>query len=131
MEEKLIKIPKPKTNKVFLLITKFIPHLIALFYIAYTFLGFCGIDAVIISYIANMSILPTCYIFINSIVYKYCYVHRLPLYYIVINEVITVSDYYLSISQNDFQMLIVNILLLGLLIFGYSFYYVKYKLKRK
>ena len=117
-------------NKTFLIITKFIPHLIALFYVIYTFLGFCGIDAIIISYIANVSLLPMCYIFINSIVYKYCYVHRLPLYYIALNELITVSDYYLHIPISDFNLLVVHILILGIFIYGYSYYYIKFKLKK-
>jgi hypothetical protein len=116
-------------HKVFLMINKFIPHVIALFYVIYTSLGFCGIDSIIISYIANLSFLPMCYIFINSVIYKYCYVHRLPLYYIALNELITVSDYYLHIPINDFNLLVVHILLLGIFIYGYSFYYIKYRLK--
>lgn len=118
-------------HKSFLLITKFIPHIIALFYVIYTFLGFCGIDSVIISYIANLSFLPMCYIFINSIIYRYCYIHRLPLYYIAMNELITVSDYYLHIPISDFNLLVIHTLILGFFIYGYSYYYIKFKLKNE
>lgn len=109
----------------FLLCTKFIPHITAFLYIIYTFLGFCGIDAVIISYFAHVSFLSMCYIFINSIVYKFCYVHRLPLYYIATNELITVTDNYYQIPLNDFHLLVFHIIIIGILIFGYTFYYIK------
>lgn len=124
------KVEKLKNVKLFLLITKFIPHLSAFLYIIYTLLQFADIDSIILGYFIDYSILPWLYLYFNSIVYKYCYVHRLPLYYILINEIITISDYYLNIPINDLNLLLVHLILIGILIFGYSYYYYFFKLKQ-
>ena len=116
-------------HKLFLVLTKFIPHIIALFYAIYTFLGFCGIDVPIFGYFVHVSLLPWIYFYFISFVFRYCYVHRLPLYYIFINELITVLDYYLKIPIDDLNLLIIHLLIIFIIISGYSYYYIKYKLK--
>lgn len=126
-EEKQEKILKYKS---FLIITKFIPHFIALFYVLYTFLGFLGIDAIILGYFINVSVLTWIYLYINSLIFRYCYVHRLPLYYILFNDAITVIDYYKHIPISDFNLLIIHLILIGLLMFGYTWYYINFKLNK-
>lgn len=126
-EEKQEKILKYKS---FLIITKFIPHFIALFYVLYTFLGFLGIDAIILGYFINVSVLTWIYLYINSLIFRYYYVHRLPLYYILFNDAITVIDYYKHIPISDFNLLIIHLILIGLLMFGYTWYYINFKLNK-
>jgi len=63
----------------------------------------------------------------TSVIFRFCYVHRLPLYYIGINEVVTVSDYYLNIPISDLTLLAVHSIILMLLIFGYTYYYLNRK----
>ena len=117
--------------KSFLILNKYIPHCICLLYVIYTILEFIGIDAFIISSLADVSVLTYLYLFTTSIIFRYCYVHRLPLYYIAVNELITCTDYYVGIPISTFNLLVIHILVLGLLIFGYSYYYLKYVLTRK
>ena len=62
---------------------------------------------------------------LSSIVFRFCYVHRLPLYYILINELTTVIDTYIGIPVSDINLLGIHLILIGLLIFGYTYYYVK------
>ena len=127
VKEDLIKkedvLERKRKYKIFLIGTKFIPHLIALMYIIYTFLNILGIDALPIGYIFSLTLLPGAYIYSTSIVFEYCYVHRLPLYYVLINEIITTLDYYFHIPISDFNLLVVHILLVGILIMGYTIYY--------
>ena len=119
-----------RNHKIFLIILKYIPHIIALLYVIYTLLSFIGIDAVILGHLTHISISSWIFMYISSVVFKYCYVHRLPLYYIALNDIITVSDFYLTIPLSDNNLLIVHLLLIALLIFGYSYYYVKFKLRK-
>ena len=63
---------------------------------------------------------------LSSIVFRFCYVHRLPLYYILINELTTVIDTYIGIPVSDINLLGIHLILIGLLIFGYTYYYVKH-----
>lgn len=127
MEEKQIRNLKHKS---FLIITKFIPHFIAIFYVIYTFLGFLGIDAIVLGYFVNVSLLTWIYIYLNSLIFRYCYVHRLPLYYIITNDAITIIDNYYNIPISDLNLIVIHLLLIGLLIMGYSFYYIKFKLNK-
>lgn len=91
----------------------------------YTLLGFLGIDAVIISYFANVSVFTWIICYMLSKRFKFCYVHRLPLYYILTNEIITTTDYYLNIPEDEFTPLILYGISSGFLILGYSYYYVE------
>ena len=119
-----------QSDKLFLIEIKYILHFIAIFHVLYTFLGFTGIDAFIISYFVNVSLLPWVILFKISLRFKFCYVHRLPLYYILLNDLTTIIDYYCNIPEDLFKPLIVQSILLGLLIFGYSYYYINCKLNK-
>lgn len=72
-----------------------------------------------------MSIFTWIYLYLVSYVFRYCYVHRLPLYYILINEIITTIDYYFYIPISTFLLLEIHLVIIGFLIFGYSIYYIK------
>lgn len=115
--------------KSFLIITKYFPHVSAFMYALYTLLQFADIDPIILGYLLDYSLLPWLYMYLTSYVFRYCYVHRLPLYYILINEVLTITDYYWNIPVNEFNLLLIHLLFIACLIFGYSYYYIKYKLK--
>lgn len=124
--EKVVGLKKDKTlYKVFLIILKYIPHLFAFTYALYTLLGFCGIDQNIIGCFFHISLFSWIYLLLTSIIFKFCYVHRLPLYYIGVNEFITSIDYYIGIPIQEFNLIVVHALLIIFLIFGYSIYYIK------
>lgn len=114
---------KIKRRKVFLILTKYIPHLIALMYIIYTLVDFTEIDMLPIGYMFNLSILPWIYLYSASFALEFCYVHRLPLYYILVDELLLISDYYLNIPISTCNLLILHLFVIGILIFGYTYYY--------
>ena len=116
-------------NKIFLIYTKYTPHFLAFVYGIYTLLGFFGVDWNIVGCLFHVSLIIWIQLLFTSYRFKYCYVHRLPIYYIGLNEIITCLDYYIGIPINEFKLLVVHILLILFLILGYSFYY--YKIKSK
>jgi len=130
----MARVAELKNNKLahksFLIVLKYIPHFIAIVYIIYTILGLCGIDTNILGCFFHMSLISWLYLLLTSMLFKFCYVHRLPLYYVGINELITCLDYYVGIPLEDFKLLIAHALLIIFLIFGYSYYYIKYKLRK-
>ena len=115
-------------HKSYLIITKYIPHFTAIIYIIYTLLGLLGIDAIQLGHLVHISAVPWIYFYLNSIVFKYCYIHRLPLYYIALNEILVVTDNYYTIPLDDFNLAVIHIIIIGLVLLGYSYYYIKYKL---
>ena len=128
--EKEVKLDSIKKRKIFLILTKYIPHLIGILYVIYTMLSFTEIDPIIIGYITSLSILPWLYLYSASHALEFCYVHRLPLYYILIDQILLVTDNYLCIPVNVYNLFVIHLLLIGLLVFGYTYYYVKFKLRK-
>jgi hypothetical protein len=91
----------------------------------YTLLEIFGIDASLLGIYCHMSIRILIIFIFLSFVLKFCYVHRLPLYYVAVNELITSIDYYSEIPTSELDSLIIQSLLIIFTIFGYSFYYIK------
>ena len=102
-----------------------------LFFIQYdnTLLSFVGIDAVMLGRLTHISVIPWLFMYMTSHIFRYCYVHRLPLYYIAANELLVDTDYYIGIPVDDIKLLLIHLTIIILLIFGYSYYYIKCKLK--
>lgn len=128
MEEKF---RKNLSHKSFLIILKYIPHIMALLYAIYTLMSFAGIDMLAFGHLTHLSILPWIFMYMISIIFKYCYVHRLPLYYIALNELLTNIDYYIGIPIKDINLFLIHLTILVFVIFGYSVYYIKFRLKIK
>lgn len=126
MEEKSKRSLKYKG---FLILNKYIPHFAAILYIIYTILQIYNIDIPQFGCFTHVSLLTWTYMIITSIVFRYCYVHRLPLYYILVNEVLTEIDYYVGIPIEMDKLIAIHLSLIAFLILGYSLYYIKYKLK--
>jgi hypothetical protein len=112
-------------HKSYLLLLKYLPHLIALLLMVYTLLQFADIDAIIIGYIINYILIG--YVFICSIIFKFCYVHRLPIYYYIVNELTSVIDnYVIQIPVSEKGLLGIHLTFIGIIIFCYTKYYLKY-----
>ena len=112
-------------HKSYLLLLKYLPHLIALLLMIYTLLQFADIDAIIIGYIINYILIG--YVFICSIIFKFCYVHRLPIYYYIVNELTSVIDnYVIQIPVSEKGLLGIHLTFIGIIIFCYTKYYLKY-----
>ena len=118
MEEKL-------SHKSYLLLLKYLPHLIAILLMVYTLLQFADVDAIIIGYIINSILVGQ--VFICSIIFKFCYVHRLPIYYYGLNEITSVIDnYVIQIPVSEKGLLGIHLTLIGIIILCYTKYYLKY-----
>jgi hypothetical protein len=108
-----------------LILLRFIPFIIALIYVVYTAFAFFGIDLIILGYLAHMSILPWIFIFLASFVFRFCIVHRLPLYYIVVADSITTLDAYVGIPLEWFHLLMLHAIIVGAFIFLILYFHQK------
>lgn len=117
------KSKKLVSHKILLVLIKYIPHIIALFYVIYDILGLLGIDAIILGHLIHVSLLPWLFMYFLSFVFKYCYVHRLPLYYILLTDTLTITDYLLDFSIEESITTLLHLFLIAVIIFGYTFYY--------
>lgn len=124
---KEVKLERNLKHKGFLIILKYIPHITALLYMIYTLLSFVGIDSLILGQLTHISIIPWLFMYLTSYIFRYCYVHRLPLYYIIVNDLLIDIDYYIGIPIEDIKLLLLHLTIIIFLIFGYSYYYIKTK----
>jgi len=118
-----------RSRKIFLILTKFTPHLIGLIYIIYTIAQFLEFDLVGLGYLSSLTLLPWINLYSASLALEFCYVHRLPLYYVAIDEILLVTDQYYGIPLNVYNLFLLHLTVIGILIFSYTYYYVKYHKK--
>lgn len=90
---------------------KYIPIIIALMYFIDTILDAFGVDIGILSHLFGMSFLPWCFLLLSSYVFKFCLFHRIPLYYIALNHVISLIDYYIGIPLELKPWIVLHILI--------------------
>ena len=125
--EKEVRLENSLKHKSFLISIKYSFHTLAFVYFVNTILQFIGIDIPEIGCFFHVALFPWLIFLGISIVFRYCYVHRLPLYYIALNEWITNLDYYIGIPMDISGLIVIHLLLIAFLIFGYSYYYIKTK----
>lgn len=102
--------------KIELLIIKFIPYIIALLYIANNLLSYFGIDLPVLSLIGGTSILTILFLYISSFVFRFCIYHRLPIYYIVLSDIIAYYDIEIGIPLDDRNLFTLHLIIIGILI---------------
>lgn len=102
--------------KIELYLIKVIPYIIAICYVLNNILSYFEIDAPLCSYIGGMSLLPFTFLYISSFVFEFCIYHRLPLYYILVSDVINYIDLYIGIPINSNNLFVLNMTILGVFI---------------
>ena len=121
---------KRSNYKVFLFINKYLPYVISLLYMINTILYLFGIDLVIFSILGGMSILPMIYFISVSFTFRYCLYHRLPLYYVILNDSINWLEYTVGIPITNTMFISISLILMLLTIIISTILYLKEK-KRK
>ena len=117
--------------KVFLILLKVIPGILALCYLLNTILGFTRIDVAILSDLGHVSILMLVFLYIVSAVFRFCIYQRMFLHYILATDILNYIDYYVGIPLDNRTMfglyMIVAAVFLYLVLY---FYFVEKWLKR-
>ena len=106
---------------------KILPSLIALIYFINIVLGLFEINLNSLSYIAGMSFIPLLFMYISSYVFQFCEYHRLPLHYILINNLLSIIGYEFEIAIDVWLYVIIHSILFGLSIVIALYLYLKDK----
>ena len=115
--------------KLLLLVLKVIPMITALGYALNTLFAFIGIDTPLFSNICGMSILPWLYILLSAFVFKFCIYHRMFLYYILITDILNITDYYIGIPLSTFNLFVIHALVAIVFLFLILYLYTKHHKK--
>lgn len=122
-EEKSVR--SKVTHKVLILVVKYIPMLISIFYMLNTVLCWIEIDTPVISNIAGVSLLTWLFLYLSSIVFQFCIYHRMFLYYILVTDLINIYDFYLGIPISTVQLLSVHSVIISVLLFLLLYIHIK------
>lgn len=116
-------------HKTLILVIKYIPMVISMFYILNTILCWLGIDAPVLSNIAGVSLLTWSFLFLSDVVFQFCIYHRMFLYYILVDDLLNIYDFYFGIPLSTVEVLEIHSVLIGLLLFSILFVYLKVYVK--
>lgn len=116
-------------HKTLILVIKYIPMVISMFYILNTILCWLGIDAPVLSNIAGVSLLTWSFLFLSDVVFQFCIYHRMFLYYILVDDLLNIYDFYFGIPLGTVEVLEIHSVLIGLLLFSILFVYLKVYVK--
>jgi hypothetical protein len=65
------------------------------------------------------------FMYISSYVFRFCSYHRMFLHYIVINDLINLTDYYYTLPISDWELFILHMSIAGVSLFIILYLYVK------
>ena len=114
------KLRRSNLHKLLLLVLKYIPMVIALCYMLNTMLYIEPL-----SNIAGVSLLTWIFLYLASVVFEFCSYHRMFLWYILIDDVLNIVDYYWSIPISTDNLIRIHNILAGITLFIVLIVYVK------
>lgn len=103
--------------KLLLLLLKVLPFVMAAIYIIDLVLQFIGIDCIALGYIAHMTVLPWVFMYLASFVFEFCFIHRLPLYFVLIEDLFVIADTYIGFPVSTITIYSIHSIIVGLFIF--------------
>lgn len=104
--------------KVEILLLKFIPFILAIFQFIYTICFIVNVSVPIIAELASVSLIPLVFLYVSSYVFKFCEYHRMPLHYIVSNNILNSLDYHFQLAVSDYNIIIIHSLIFGFFAIG-------------
>mgnify|MGYP000231502087 FL=1 len=114
------KLRRSNLHKLLLLVLKYIPMVIALCYMLNTMFYIEPL-----SNIAGVSLLTWIFLYLASVVFEFCSYHRMFLWYILIDDVLNIVDYYWNIPISTDNLIRIHNILAGITLFIVSILYVK------
>lgn len=111
--------------KVLIITLKYIPTVISFMYMINTILSYFYIDLPVLSNIAGISLLPWLFMYLSSVVFRFCLYHKMFLYYILVTDLINITDYYIGIPIGNIELLMLHSFITGISLFIILYLYVK------
>ena len=115
--------------KIELYLLKVMPMLLAAIYLINTVLSYYDIVLPALSYIGGLSFIPLLFMYISSYVFRFCSYHRMFLHYIVVNDLINLTNYYYTLPISDWELFILHMSIAGISLFIILYLYVKSRSK--
>lgn len=115
--------------KLELLLVKLIPVLVSAFYVLNAILSYFNFDNVFVS--ISVQVLFLSFLYVSSYIFKFCFYHRLFIYYIILHELLAWYDYLYDIPISDKSYLVLQLIIVGVFIFMIAYFHNKNVRKNK
>lgn len=116
---------RKSSHKLLLVILKFIPFITAVCYATNTLCSYLGIDTAVLSMVGGMSLSTWLFIWIATYVFRFCFYHRMFLYYILVSDMVSVYDFYFGIPVGDVDMILIQFVIALVFMFIILYCYAK------
>ena len=103
--------------KLFLLVVKIIPMVMAFIFFINTILSYFGIDIKVFNYITCIGILPLIILYAQSYLLHFCEYHRIFLHYVVLVNIINIIDVYIGIPISNYSLLKLHCIIAAISLF--------------
>ena len=115
-----------RNYKIVLCLLKFMPMILALSYFLNTILTYFGYNTEVFSNMCGISFIPWLFIYLSSIVFRFCNYHKMFLHYVLVINILDIIDYYFHIPVSDYEYLVGVISITGIFMFIILYLYVKH-----
>lgn len=96
---------------------RYLPMIMAGLHLLNVILSYFDIDVSIISYLSGVGLIPLVFIFLASYMFKFCVYHRMFLWYIVANDIISWVDFNYGIPLSNWGYLVLHYIIAGIFLF--------------
>ena len=119
------KLRSKSLYKIFLIILKYTPFLLALIDITFTVLSYFSINCYFLSCIGGVSLIFIGLLYILSYLFQFCYLYRLPLHYITATNVLALVDNSVGLPFAEVDVYRLYLIILGIFMFTFIYKSIK------
>ena len=112
-----------RLHKVTIGTLKIIPMLLAMTTLLNQTLSFFGIDLEVLGYIGGVSLFPMIFLYLASYCFQFCNYHRMFLHYVVVCDIMAITDYYIGLPVSSVALFLINLILAGITLFTILYLY--------
>lgn len=109
--------------KALLSFLKVLPMILAACGCINTYISFYGFELPLLSYIGGISFSGWLFVYLSAIVFKFCIYHRLFLYYVLLNNLLSVYEFEYGIPVGDAAFIRLYTFMTGAFLFAILFFY--------
>lgn len=96
---------------------KTIPVILAALCLLNMILSYFYIDVPLLSYIGGNSLFTLAFLYLSSVIFRFCTYHRMFIHYIALNWVLNIIDYYIGIPLSNKDLFLMYIVITGIFMF--------------
>lgn len=111
--------------KTFLIVTKYIPIILALVFVTTLIFNYLGKTVPILAYFGGVSFVFIGLLYLMSFVFQFCHLYRIPLHYVTIGNSIGIADTWLHFPISAMGMYRIYFTLTGIMVVAYIWFMYK------